>query len=187
MTPPEFSALVLAVAQRRDRAAFATLFDHFGPRLNGFLMRQGCDAALAEEIVQDTFSTLWRKADLFDPAKSSVSTWLYRIARNRRIDLARRDRSDRIDPEDPILHPAAEADPDAMLDAQQREEALRLALGSLPQEQLELVRLAFFEGLSHAQVAARTGLPLGTVKSRIRLAFTRLRRALEADGVVEAG
>ena len=117
-----------AVAQRRDRAAFATLFDHFGPRLNGFLLRQGCDAALAEEIVQDTLTTLWRKAELFDPAKSSLSTWLYRIARNRRIDLARRDRSDRIDPEDPILHPAPQAEPDRLMDAQQREEALRLAL-----------------------------------------------------------
>lgn len=188
VTPPvDFPALVRAVAQSRDRAAFTRVFDHFGPRLNGFLLRQGCDAALAEEIVQDTFSILWRKADLFDPAKSSVSTWLYRIARNRRIDLSRRDRSGRIDPEDPILHPAPQAGPDQLIDAQQREEALRQALASLPDEQLRLVRLAFFEGLSHAEVAARTGLPLGTVKSRIRLAFTRLRRALEADGVVEAG
>ncbi|KQU53387.1 RNA polymerase subunit sigma [Bosea sp. Leaf344] len=186
-TPAEFAALVDAVATRRDREAFAVLFDHFGPRLNGFLLRQGCDSALAEEIVQDTLTTLWRKADLFDPAKSSLSTWLYRIARNRRIDLARRDRSDRIDPEDPILHPAPQAEPDRLMDAQQREEALRLALGSLPEEQLSLVRLAFFEGLSHAEVAERTGLPLGTVKSRIRLAFSRLRRALEAEGVVEAG
>ncbi len=186
-TPADFPALVRAIAERRDRAAFTILFDHFGPRLNGFLIRQGCDAALAEEVVQDTLSALWRKADLFDPAKSSVSTWLYRIARNRRIDLARRDRSDRIDPEDPILHPAPQAEPDKLMDAQQREEALRLALESLPEEQLRLVRLAFFEGLSHAEVAARTGLPLGTVKSRIRLAFTRLRRVLEADGVVEAG
>ncbi len=185
--PAEFAALVEAVAKQRDREAFARLFDHFGPRLNGFLLRQGCDAALAEEIVQDTLTTLWRKAELFDPSKSSLSTWLYRIARNRRIDLARRDRSDRIDPEDPILHPAPQAEPDRLMDAQQREEALRLALDSLPDEQLSLVKLAFFEGLSHAQVAERTGLPLGTVKSRIRLAFSRLRRVLEADGVVEAG
>lgn len=182
----DHARLVEAVAKRRDRAAFTALFDHFAPRLNGFLLRQGCDAALAEEVVQDTLATLWRKAELFDPGKSSVSTWLYRIARNRRIDLARRDRSDRIDPEDPILHPAPEISPDRVMDAQKREEALRLALESLPDEQLRLVRLAFFDGLSHAQVAERTGLPLGTVKSRIRLAFTRLRRVLEADGVVEA-
>lgn len=186
LTPADLAALVEAVARHRDRAAFTALFDHFAPRLNGFLLRQGCDQALAEEIVQDALSTLWRKADLFDPDKSTVSTWLYRVARNRRIDLARRDRSDRIDPEDPILHPPPQNGPDGLLDAQQREEALRLALESLPDEQLQLVRLAFFDGLSHAQVAQRTGLPLGTVKSRIRLAFSRLRRVLEAGGVVEA-
>ena len=182
----ELASLVDAVATRRDRAAFTVLFDHFAPRLNGFLLRQGCDPATAEEIVQDTLSALWRKAHLFDPAKSSLSTWIYRIARNRRIDLARRDRSDRIDPEDPILHPLPETEPDRAIDARRREQVLRLALDGLPAEQLELVRLAFFEGLSHAQVAERTGLPLGTVKSRIRLAFSRLRRVLEADGVVEA-
>lgn len=186
-SPQDWAALVGAVAERRDRAAFTQLFDHFAPRLKGFLLRQGGDPALAEEIVQDTLSTLWRKADLFDPSKSSVSTWLYRIARNRRIDLARRDRSDRIDPEDPVLHPPAQADADRVLDAQRREEVLRVALESLPAEQLALVRLAFFEGLSHSEVAERTGQPLGTVKSRLRLAFTRLRRALEAQGVVEAG
>jgi len=172
---------------KKLNATFTTLFDHFAPRLKGFLMRQNGDAALAEEIVQDTLTTLWRKADLFDPAKSSVSTWLYRIARNRRIDLARRDRSDRIDPEDPVLHPAPAADADRLLDAQQSEDMVRRALADLPDEQRELVQLAFFEGLSHSEVAARTGQPLGTVKSRLRLAFTRLRRALEKQGVVEAG
>jgi RNA polymerase sigma-70 factor (ECF subfamily) len=181
------AALVAAVARQRDRAAFTRLFEHFAPRLKGFLLRQGGDAALAEEIVQDTLATLWRKAELFDPEKSSLSTWLYRIARNRRIDLSRRDRSDRIDPDDPVLHPPAPADADRLLDAQQREDILRTAMEGLPPEQRELVRLAFFDGLSHAQVAERTGQPLGTVKSRLRLAFTRLRRALEMQGVVEAG
>ncbi len=183
----DFTALVVAVAERQDRDAFAELFDHFAPRLNAYLLRLGTPHALAEEVVQDALSTLWRKAALFDPSKSSVSTWLYRIARNRRIDLARRDRSDKIDPDDPMLHPPDNLDLDQMVDAQQREEAVRTAMANLPQEQLDLVRLAFFEGLTHSQVSERTGLPLGTVKSRIRLAFTRLRRTLEADGVVEAG
>ncbi len=183
----DLAALVEAVSQRRDEVAFTTLFDHFAPRLNGYLLRQGCDAALAEEIVQDALATLWRKAALFDASKSSVATWLYRIARNRRIDLARRDRSGRIDPEDPVLHPQAPAEPDRLLDGQRRDEVLRRALEGLPAEQLDLVRLAFFEGLSHARIAEITGLPLGTVKSRIRLAFSRLRRVLEAGGVVESG
>lgn len=183
--PAEFAAWVADVAERRDRVAFTRLFDHFAPRLNAYLMRLGTEPALAEEIVQDVMSTLWRKAALFDPSKSSLSTWLYRIARNRRIDLARRDRGT-LDADEPMLQPASTPDLDKLLDIQQREEAVRSALVSLPAEQLDLVRLAFFDGLSHSQIAEATGLPLGTVKSRIRLAFTRLRRMLEADGVVEA-
>jgi RNA polymerase sigma-70 factor (ECF subfamily) len=182
--PAEFAALVAAVAQSRDRAAFTRLFDHFAPRLNAYLMRLGSDAALAEEIVQDVMTTLWRKAALFDPSKSSISTWLYRIARNRRIDLARRNKGE-WDAEEPALQPAGTPDLDRLVDMQRQEEAVRAAMTSLPAEQLDLVRLAFFEGLSHSQIAERTGLPLGTVKSRIRLAFTRLRRVLEADGVFE--
>ncbi len=180
----DFAALVRAVAQDRDRQAFARLFTHFAPRLNGYLLRNGADAALAEEIVQDVMTTLWRKADLFDPAKSSLSTWLYRIARNRRIDLIRRAQVKQVDAEDPVLLPPDIVPPDAIMDLQQREAATREALKALPEEQLALVRLAFFDGLSHGEIAAQTGLPLGTVKSRIRLAFTRLRRELEAAGIV---
>lgn len=183
--PAVFAAWVADVAERRDREAFTRLFDHFAPRLNAYLMRLGTDSALAEEIVQDVMSTLWRKAQLFDPAKSSLSTWLYRIARNRRIDLARRERGE-FDPEEPMLQPAATPDLDKLMDVQQRDEAVHTALLTLPPEQLDLVKLAFFEGLSHSQISDVTGVPLGTVKSRIRLAFTRLRRMLEADGVVEA-
>jgi RNA polymerase sigma factor (sigma-70 family) len=171
----EWAALVGAVAERRDRDAFARVFDHFTPRME------------AEEISQDVMLTLWRKAHLFDPAKSSVTTWLYRIARNRRIDAARRDRLDYVDPMDSAFDEVADdAALDSAIDLQQREEVLRSAIRQLPEEQLSLVRLAFFDSLSHSTIAEMTGLPLGTVKSRIRLAFARLRRALEAQGVVEA-
>ena len=190
MTPlaSEHAALVAAVAERRDRAAFTRLFDYFGPRLNAYLIRLGCDRAAAEEITQDVMVSLWRKAHLFEPQKSSLATWLYRIARNRRIDILRRDRVDFVDPDDFALDIADESSVDAerLVDAQSRDDVLRTALAGLPEEQLALVKLAFFESLSHSEIASRTGLPLGTVKSRIRLAFTRLRRALEAGGVVEA-
>jgi RNA polymerase sigma factor (sigma-70 family) len=183
----EWAALVHAVAERRDRDAFARLFDHFVPRIEAYLSRLGADPASAEEISQDVMLTLWRKAGLFDPAKSSVTTWLYRIARNRRIDAARRDRLDYVDPMGMELEEASDAAaPDSAMDMQQREEVLRAAIRDLPEEQLSLVRLAFFDSLSHSTIAEQTGLPLGTVKSRIRLAFARLRRALEAQGVVEA-
>ncbi len=190
MTPlaNEHAALVASVAERRDREAFATLFDYYSPRLQAYLLRLGADGATAEEITQETMVTLWRKAELFDPGKSSLATWLYRVARNRRIDIARRDRVDFVDPAEYALDIPDDKAPDAdgQLDAQTREDVLRGAMKELPEEQLALVRLAFFDSLSHSEIAARTGLPLGTVKSRIRLAFSRLRRALEAGGVEDA-
>lgn len=180
-----FADLVDRVARMRDRGAFARLFDHFAPRINAYLLRLGTDNGSAEELTQEVMVTLWRKAELFDRTKSSVATWLFRIARNRRIDAVRRDKSALLDPDDPILHPAAMDDAAEVFDAGQREERVRNALKELPLEQIELIDLAFFQGLSHSQIAERTGLPLGTVKSRIRLAFSRLRRHLEAAGLTE--
>ncbi|MTI43290.1 RNA polymerase sigma-70 factor (ECF subfamily) [Roseibium hamelinense] len=180
-----YSDLVVKVASDRDRSAFAELFDHFAPRLKGYLMQQGADANLAEEIAQDVMVTLWRKAELFDPSKSSASTWLFRIARNRRIDRLRRQKTAELDPEDPSLQPSAPADVASEMDARLREERVREALKSLPNEQQDVVRQAFFTGLSHSEIADRTGLPLGTVKSRIRLAFGRLRQVIEADQAVD--
>jgi RNA polymerase sigma factor (sigma-70 family) len=187
LTHAQWASLVGAVAENGDREAFARLFDHYVPRLESYLMRLGTDQAMAQEISQDVMLTVWRKAALFDPAKSSVTTWLYRIARNRRIDVARRDRLDYMDPMDSAFESVADdIRIDHLMDMQQREEVLRSAMRDLPEEQLSLVKLAFFESLSHNAIADRTGLPLGTVKSRIRLAFTRLRRALESQGVIEA-
>ena len=114
-----------------------------------------------------------------------MSTWLFRVARNRRIDLMRRDKSDRIDPNDPIFHPAEPEPADEGMDAAQRDERVRAAMARLRPEQLELIRMAFFDGLSHSDIAERTGLPLGTVKSRIRLAFKKLKDELEADPQVD--
>lgn len=180
-----FADLVDRVASARDRDAFILLFDHFAPRIKGYLVRQGADAEVADELSQEVMITLWRKAALFDRTKSSVSTWLYRIARNRRIDMLRRDKSGRIDVDDPAVQPEPNADPDEELDAAARERRIRAALTKLPQEQVDLIRLSFFKGMSHSQIAEETGLPLGTVKSRIRLAFSRLRRLLEEDAQVD--
>lgn len=180
-----FSRLIAKVAQDRDRQAFEDLFDHFAPRLKAYLMRLGSDAATAEELAQEVMITLWRKAGLFDATRATAATWLFRIARNRRIDSLRRDRSALFDAEDPSLRPAAPEDQDDELDARMREARVREAMKELPEEQADLIRRAFFSGLSHSQIADETGLPLGTVKSRIRLAFTRLRRILEADDAVD--
>lgn len=180
-----YSGLIVKVAEERDRTAFIELFDFFAPRIKGFLMKQGADGAVAEEIAQDVMVTLWRKANLFDPKKSNASTWLFRIARNRRIDWLRRQKSGELDPEEPALQPTPLPDTGDEMDARLREERVRAALSELSQEQQEVVRMAFFIGLSHSEIAEETGLPLGTVKSRIRLAFGRLRQLIEADAAVD--
>lgn len=181
----EFAGLVRRVADQRDRRAFEALFDHFAPRLNGYLLRLGLDRGEAEDMAQEVMAVLWHKANLFDPEKSSLSTWLYRIARNRRIDAARRERTRVLDPQEPMLLPSEPEPVDDEIDSRQRDERVRVALASLPEEQLELVKMAFFLGLSHSQIAEQADLPLGTVKSRIRLAFQRMRRILEADDLID--
>jgi RNA polymerase sigma factor (sigma-70 family) len=179
---------MMAIAQQRDREAFARVFDHFTPRLESYLQKLGADAISAEEITQDAMLTVWRKAHLFDPAKSSLATWVYRIARNRRIDVARRDRMTYLDPtEDTFTNVMDDTiGQDTAMEGAEREDLVREAMKELPDEQVSLLKLAFYQGRSHSQIADETGLPLGTVKSRIRLAFTRLRRALERQGVVSS-
>ena len=173
--------LVEAIAAHQDRAAFAALFAHYAPRLKGYLLRLGLGPAQAEDLAQEVMVTVWRKAGQFDRAQASVATWIYRIARNRRIDAFRREQRAVLDADDPGLQPSAEPAPDAGLDATEREEKVRAALAELPSEQVDLVRRAFYEGLSHRQIADVTGLALGTVKSRLRLAFQKLRIRLEGE------
>jgi RNA polymerase sigma factor (sigma-70 family) len=178
--------LVARVAADRDRDAFAELFDHYAPRLAAYLARLGAEPALAEEVAQDTMVALWRKAEQFDRSKSSVGTWLYRIARNRRIDLLRRSHGGEAPLEEASIPPDDRPDPEETMASHQRETLVRRAMIDLPAEQVSLLRLAFFEGRSHSEIASATGLPLGTVKSRIRLAFGRMRRRLEAAGLRDA-
>jgi RNA polymerase sigma-70 factor, ECF subfamily len=176
----ELDGLVLATAGG-DRQAFAALFDFYAPRVKAYLMRLNAPAPLAEEIAQEVMLTVWRKAGQFDPAQASASTWIFRIARNRRIDAARRAaaRPDP-DPHDPVFHPPEADAPDEAAHATGRAERVAAALEVLPPDQLDLLRLAFFDGLSHRDIAERLSLPLGTVKSRLRLAFDKLRPRLDA-------
>jgi RNA polymerase sigma-70 factor (ECF subfamily) len=176
-----FAGLVAAIATRQDRAAFADLFAFYAPRLKAYLIRLGLGPSQAEDTAQEVMVTVWRKADQFDPAQASVATWIYRIARNRRIDAFRREQRQVLDADEPSLQPEAEPAPDAGLDAAEREDQVRIALAELPAEQVDLVRRAFYEGLSHRQIADVTGLALGTVKSRLRLAFQKLRLRLEGE------
>ncbi len=176
-----FADLMAAIATRQDREAFAELFAYYAPRVKAYMLRLGAGAALAEELAQEVMITVWRKAALFDRKQASVSTWIFRVARNRRIDAARRAKHANFDQEDPILHPEAAEAPDDAVSAGQRERQVRAALTTLPAEQVDLLKQAFYDGLSHRDIAEKTGIPLGTVKSRIRLAFARLRTALGPD------
>jgi RNA polymerase sigma-70 factor (ECF subfamily) len=170
-----FADLLVAVAERQDRDAFAELFAYYAPRVKSYLLRLGADGALAEEISQDVMVTVWRKAALFDRAQASVSTWIFRIARNRRIDLFRRSKKPELDPEEEMILPSGVEAPDARIEAMETEARVRAAMKDLPEEQVLLLKLAFYEGLSHSEIAARLGAPLGTVKSRIRLAFAKMK------------
>lgn len=169
------------VAERGDRRAFGALFEFFGPRLKTYLKRMGANDAQAEEIVQDVMLTVWRKAGSFNPAQASVSTWVFRIARNRQIDLFRRTSKPDLSPEEPLLQPAPEKAPFESLSQAQIDAHVREQLETLPPEQLDLLRAAFYEGLSHTEIAEAYDLPLGTVKSRIRLAFDKLRGLIQRD------
>jgi RNA polymerase sigma-70 factor (ECF subfamily) len=173
--------MVEAIAQRQDRNAFSGLFDYYAPRVKGYLMKLGLASAEAEEITQEVMVTVWRKAATFDRRQASVATWLFRIARNRRIDAFRRELRADYDQDDPVLQPEPEPAPSEAVEAQDREAAVAEAMAQLPPEQMELIRRAFYEGLSHREIAAATGLPLGTVKSRLRLAFEKLRGRLDAE------
>jgi RNA polymerase sigma-70 factor (ECF subfamily) len=170
-------AQIYAVRDNKDRAAFAELFGYFAPRVKSFLMKSGASPDLAEECTQEVMATLWNKAHLFDPTKASASTWIFTIARNRKIDLLRKQR--RPEPEDLPWGPEAAPDQADALGLAQETEQLGQALATLPPEQRKLIERAYFGDLSHSEIAAETGLPLGTIKSRIRLALDRLRHAMK--------
>ncbi|MWD27874.1 sigma-70 family RNA polymerase sigma factor [Aquicoccus sp. SCR17] len=172
----EWVAEVMRIRDHGDEAAFRALFGHFAPRVKGFLIRSGADPSMAEECAQEVMATLWRKAHLFDPTRASVATWVYTIARNRRIDMLRRQK--RPEPEDLPWGPEAETPQDEALSLQEETDRLGAALAALPEKQRVLVEKAYYGELTHTEIAAETGLPLGTIKSRIRLALDRLRHAM---------
>ncbi|HVY87559.1 MAG TPA: sigma-70 family RNA polymerase sigma factor [Hyphomonadaceae bacterium] len=173
-----FADLLVAVAHKLDRTAYAELFSYYAPRVKSYLMRLGADNAHAEEIAQDVMVTVWRKANLFDRHQASVSTWIFRIARNRRIDVFRRTKRPDLDPDEEMILPSGVEAPDAHIEAKETEVRVREAMKDLPEEQLHLLRLAFYEGLSHREIAEKLEVPLGTVKSRIRLAFAKMKARL---------
>lgn len=177
-TTQDADGLVRSIATQ-DHAAFAELYASFGPRIKGFLVQKLRDPVLAEEVLQDVMLTIWRRASVFDPTKASATTWIFTIARNRMVDRIRR--SGRPDPsaDDPNWVPAAPVAADEAVDHAQRAARIQSALAALPEAQRQVLHLTFFESRSYSEIATSLDVALGTVKSRARLGFQRLRGLLE--------
>ena len=174
----EHRSLFALVASDRDRAAFQALFLHFGPRIKSLMMKAGADSAQAEDLVQDVMTTLWRKAELYDPAKGSVSAWIYAVARNARIDRLRRKSSQPYVDVETLDLAADQPDGEDEMTSSQIAERVSEALGQLPDDQREVIDLAYVQDMSQSEIAEKLTLPLGTVKSRMRLAYARLKPKL---------
>lgn len=174
----EHARLIQAIAADRDREAFSRLFEYFAPRLKAYLMRAGAPAGAAEDFAQDAMLTVWRKADLFDPSRAGAATWIFTIARNRRLDVLRREGREAGLPEFDLRPDEPERPDDLLAEA---DEAARLnqAMRRLSPDEIAVLRLAFFKGDAHSEISHALDLPLGTVKSRIRKAMIKLRLILE--------
>jgi RNA polymerase sigma-70 factor, ECF subfamily len=172
--------LLQRIAERADPAAFRELYEAYGPRVKAYMMRKGADAGTAEDLAQETLLTVWRKAALYAGDKGSMTTWVFAIARNLRIDKLRREVPWQELPEGRLAEASSEPLPDEAVAEKERQQRVQAALAELPPEQKEVVSLAYLEGLSHSEIAERLGLPLGTVKSRMRIAYQKIRQALES-------
>lgn len=172
----EWTQCLIRVKNDRDAQQFAMLFGHFAPRVKAFLMKSGASEALADDALQDAMVQVWHKAHLFDPTKASAATWIYTIVRNKQIDAIRKQR--RPEPEDLPWATTSPVDPADIVEMSQQEQKLRRAIKSLPTDQRTMIEKAYLGELSHSEIADVTGLPLGTIKSRIRLGLERLRREM---------
>lgn len=175
----DYTALLLRVAQSRDKPALAALFNHFGPRIKSMMLKLGASDALAEDLVQETFVSVWRKASQYSSQRGAASTWIFTIARNLRIDQLRRQSNKPYEDLEKLELASDSPSGSTLVEQNQVIDRVTIALGLLPPEQQEVVRLSFIHDMPHAQIAESLGVPLGTVKSRLRLAYGRLRPLLE--------
>ncbi len=179
LDPTKINALMSAVAERQDIDAYEVLYNHFVPKVRAYMSKIGSDRTFADEMAQEAMLTVWRKARLFDPGRGQASTWIYTIARNIRIDALRRGPRPTFDPNDPAFVPEDEVSADVALDRQQDADRLRVAMASLKPDEVKTLRMSFFEDMTHPVIAETLGIPIGTVKSRIRNACLKLRAILK--------
>ena len=173
-----------SIADNKDRAAFIEVFEFFAPRVKSFLMRGGLNADIADELAQDTMLNVWEKSAGFDASKASASTWIYTIARNKKIDYMRKNFKPTPDKNDPMIKSEPLTAPDEAVEDTDRANVIEEAMETIPEEQRVLVEKSFFEDKTHQEISDETGIPLGTVKSRIRLAMERLRHKISGEDVL---
>jgi RNA polymerase sigma factor (sigma-70 family) len=172
------AALLAAIAERQDHFAFAQLFDRFAPRIEAYLRRLGAEQALAEDLTQEVMLVLWQRAGLYDPTRATASTWIFTVARNRFIDSMRR-RPSEVEADVYMIGVPADDDTERSFYLTQLERHLRRAVASLPSEQSQLIEQGYFHDKSQTALPDEFDLPLGTVKSRQRLALDKLRWHLD--------
>ena len=177
----EFVESISKIANDRDEAAFDVLFRYFAPRIKSYCLRLGADPSGAEEITQEAMVSIWRNAAQFDRSKASPSTWIFTIARNLTIDRFRKTRRPQFDPNDPALVPEDQPSPDRLAEQTEKQENVRKIMDTLSLNERNVLMLSFYEDLSHFEISRRLSIPVGTVKSRIRLAFAKIRSRLDAQ------
>ena len=171
--------LIARVAEAQDKEAFGKLFEYYGPRVKALMMKQGSESELAEDLMQETLLTVWQKASQFSRFRGSLSAWIFTIARNKRIDRFRKQGTSHYVDISEYDFEDDRPDSEKQVESQERDQIVRNAAATLPQEQKQVIELAYVEELSQTQIANKLGIPLGTVKSRTRLAFGSIREKLE--------
>ena len=175
----QWSILLVSVAETRDRRAFTQLFNHYAPLLKSFAQasrHEGWFPGLSEDLVQEVMIKVWQKSASYNPEKASATTWIYTVARNCRIDMLRRKSNTQhlpLENED-FWHESDEDTPVSLMGQKRSEDKVQASLAKLPKEQDEILRKVYLEGKSHAEASSELGLPLGTVKSRVRLALQKM-------------
>ncbi len=169
------------IATQRDKTAFVSLFNYYAPRVKAYLRRQGVDGSQADDITQEVMLQVWNRAAQFDAAKARPSTWIYTIARNRLIDVWRAQKNNLVDFSDPALLPEGSYDQSQALDSEQDSDTLRSAVAELSDEQRAIIEETYYHERSQRMIAEARKIPLGTVKSRLRLALDHLRNKIKRD------
>ena len=180
-TDDDLTLCVELIGKNQDKLAFNSIFKYFAPRLKSFLVKAGSTDTQAEEVIQEVMIAVWTKSSTYDSNKSSVSTWIYTIARNKRIDKIRKEKRHYLSESDEGLEIPVDSTQEKEIFTAQVSNSLKKYMSNLPEEQSKLLKLSYFYNKTHADISAELKIPLGTVKSRIRLALTKMRHLVEVN------